>query len=138
MEAAMAARVLIVDDSADVRQMLALMLGASGRFEVVGEARNGREGVELAGRLRPDVVLLDLAMPVMDGLEALPLIRLSCKEARIIVFSGFDGPALKEQILSLGACGFVTKGVSSRELLLMIAQVLQRPIPAAAAVAEIA
>src|SRR3954454_8878933 len=68
-------RVLLVDDLADIRLVMRLLLEADGRAEVVGEAADGAEAVRLAAELRPDAVVLDLRMPGMDGVQALPLIR---------------------------------------------------------------
>ncbi len=68
-------RVVVCDDVADFRMLLVDILQGTKGFSVVGQAENGREAIDVAGEQRPDVVLLDIAMPVMDGIEALPLIR---------------------------------------------------------------
>lgn len=103
-------RVLLVDDAHEMRRLVALSLGLNGAFEVVGEASNGREGVDLARALQPDVVVLDLSMPVMDGLEALPLIRAAAPETVVVVFSGFDEIQLGKGSTALGAAAYVEKG----------------------------
>jgi DNA-binding NarL/FixJ family response regulator len=108
-------RVLLCDDSPQIRELLRIVLELEGN-EVVGEAGNGREAVEEAERLQPDVVLLDLSMPVMDGLEALPEIRRVAPEARIIVLSGFDNDRLVSQALALGADQYVPKGGDPNEI----------------------
>ncbi len=78
-------------------------------MEIVGQAGDGQAGVDVVRAERPDVVLLDLAMPVMDGVEALPIIRSLVPDARIIVLSAFTG-AVREQVLEWGADGYLVKG----------------------------
>ena len=84
-------RVLLCDDVASMRVALRAVLDLREGVEVVGEARNGDEAVERAAELRPDVVLLDLTMPGKDGLAALPELRRSAPEARIVILSGHEG-----------------------------------------------
>lgn len=103
-------RVLVVDDTADIRFLLRLTLERDGRFEVVGEAGDGAEAIVAAARLRPDVVLLDLAMPVMDGLEALPQIRAQSAESKIVVLSGFNAREMSADALARGASSYLEKG----------------------------
>jgi signal transduction histidine kinase len=109
-------RVLIVDDTADIRLLLRFTLERAGGFEVVDEAGNGREAQELAATHRPDVILLDLAMPVMDGLEALPGLRRIVPEATIIVLSGFTADRMTDRAISAGADGYVQKGASPKQI----------------------
>ena len=90
-------RAVIIDDASDIRDLMTIVLTRSG-MRVVGTAPDGSAGVELVRAERPDLVLLDLAMPVMDGVEALPLIRELVPDARIIVLSAFAG-AVSEQVL---------------------------------------
>src|SRR3954469_10067994 len=80
--------VLLVDDSEDVREVLRLLVAADGRLQVVGEAVNGREAVEIAERLQPDAIILDIAMPVMNGLEALPLLRQRSPRSMVVIYAG--------------------------------------------------
>ena len=101
-------RVVVIDDTRDIRELLSTVLTRSG-MDVVGEAADGQAGVEVVRAERPDVVLLDLAMPVMDGIEALPLIRALVPDARIIVLSAFSG-AVRDQVLDGGADGYLLKG----------------------------
>ncbi|HJS70704.1 MAG TPA: response regulator transcription factor [Gaiellaceae bacterium] len=108
-------RVLVCDDSPQIRELVRIVLELEGN-EVVSEAENGREAVDEAERLQPDVVLLDLSMPVMDGLEALPEIKRVAPEARIIVLSGFDNDRLVSQALALGADHYVPKGGDPNEI----------------------
>jgi DNA-binding NarL/FixJ family response regulator len=109
-------RVLIADDTSDIRLLLGIALGLAGDFEVVGEAADGEVAVSLAGRLQPDVVLLDLAMPVMDGLQALPLIREQCARALVVVLSGFGPSTMAEEAIARGAHHYVQKGINPTEL----------------------
>ncbi|MDT9595321.1 hybrid sensor histidine kinase/response regulator [Nocardioides zeae] len=109
-------RVIVVDDTPDLRNLLRLMLTRGG-FDVVGEAADGRAGIEVARRTRPDVVLLDIAMPVMDGLEALPSLRRSLPEARIIAMSAFGATQMAARAVAAGADGYIQKGTSLHAIL---------------------
>lgn len=103
-------RVLIADDTPEIRRLLRLNLELDGRFEIVGEAADGAEAVALARSLRPDAVVLDLAMPVMDGLQAIPVILESCPASRILVLSGFDHSRMEARAREQGAHGYLEKG----------------------------
>lgn len=103
-------RVLLVDDTKDIRELLRLTLELQGEFDVVGEAEDGLQAIAEVARLRPDLVLLDLAMPVMDGLEALPEIRVQAPEARVLVLSGFNARQMGAEAVRLGASGYMEKG----------------------------
>lgn len=105
-----ATRVVVADDAEGIRELMVLLLGMEPDFEVVGQARNGREAVERCRECRPDLVLLDLAMPVLDGLAALPLIRRVAPGARLVVFTAFLEPALVRQALEAGADAMLEKG----------------------------
>jgi signal transduction histidine kinase/ActR/RegA family two-component response regulator len=109
-------RVVIVDDTYDLRELLRLALTRGG-MEVVGEAGDGLAGIETVRLERPDVVLLDLSMPVMDGLEALPSIRRLVPGAKIIVLSGFGATQMSERALATGADGYLQKGMSLKRIL---------------------
>ncbi len=103
-------RVLVVDDSAFMRQILARELGSRPGIEVAGTAKNGREALEKAAALKPDVITMDVEMPVMDGLEALRRIMRTCP-CPVIMFSSHttEGAHSTVEALSLGAVDFVTK-----------------------------
>jgi DNA-binding NarL/FixJ family response regulator len=108
-------RVLIADDRAQVREGLRNMLELDQGLEVVGEARNGREAVYLVGERTPDVVLMDVRMPVMDGLEAARLIKRGWPEVRVVVLTVHA--AYRSEAFAAGADFFMTKGCPVRELL---------------------
>ena len=96
-------RVLLVDDLPDIRLVMRLLLEADGRAEVVGEAADGAEAVRLTGELRPDAVVLDLRMPGMDGVAALPLIRDAAPGTVVVALSALPvGPAT-DRAVDLGA-----------------------------------
>ena len=103
-------RTVIIDDTTDLRELLRLALDVVG-YDVVGEAGDGRTGIEVVRAQCPDVVLLDVAMPVMDGLEALPSIREACPTATIVMLSAFTAEHVAARALASGAAGFVPKGV---------------------------
>jgi len=109
-------RVLVVDDAANLRELLTLLLEVEDDFEVVGTAADGRQAIDAAQILKPDVVLLDLAMPVMDGLQSLPELRAHLPNARIVIFSGFEHEALAEEALLAGADAYIEKGTSVTQL----------------------
>ena len=108
-------RILVVDDEPNIRTMVRSCLEAEGYG--VREAANGREALDATARWSPDLVLLDLAMPRMDGLEALPLIRAAVPDVRVVVLSGFNQDTLARKALEAGADHYVVKGGSMRELL---------------------
>ena len=114
-------RLVIVDDTDDVRLMLDIACSLDPRFEVVGEAENGAVAVEVCAEVRPDVIILDVMMPVMDGLTALPLIRAACPTARIVVASADDDPTTVHRATDAGADAFTTKGRSLDDLLDLLA-----------------
>src|SRR5438552_19140222 len=96
-------RVLLVDDLQDIRLVMRLLLEADGRAEVVGEASDGAEAVRLASELRPDAVVLDLRMPGMDGVQALPLIRDASPGTVVVALSALPGSPMTDRAISLGA-----------------------------------
>ncbi len=108
--------VVLIDDTPDVRALVRRALERNGGLRVVAEAGDGSAGVEMARAHQPDAVLLDIAMPVMDGLEALPLIREACPRATVIMLSGFGADQMVEKALGFGAAGYIQKGRPMREL----------------------
>ncbi len=109
--------VVIVDDTPDIRMLTRMALELDSDIRVVAEAENGREGIEVVASHQPDVVVLDMAMPVMDGLEALPHIRRASPATRVLVVSGFDSVTLATSALDAGADGYLQKGASPLDLL---------------------
>ena len=109
-------RVVLADDTRDIRLLLSLALELAGGFQVVGEAADGNEAIEQATAHQPDVLLLDLAMPVLDGLQALPKIREHAPDSLVVVLSGFGADAMGEEAVRLGATTYVQKGVNPTEL----------------------
>ena len=109
-------RVLIADDSHDIRFLLGSQLRADPAFEVVGEAANGDEAVQRAVELRPDVVVLDLVMPVMDGFQALTELRERLPDTRVVVLSGLDAGRMGARAVAAGASTYLEKGSATREL----------------------
>lgn len=113
----MTCRVAICDDVASFRTLLKLVLETSDDIDVVGEAANGQEAVDVCTNLRPDVLLLDVAMPVMDGLEALPLIGTASPQTGVVILSGFSNSDVHDRAMQNGAVSFLEKGVSTDEII---------------------
>ena len=110
-------RVLLVDDVADLRRVVRGVLEQHGGFVVAGEAADGRHAVELAADIQPDLVLLDLDMPGMSGLDALPVLRTVAPATKIVVLSGLPADSMAAPSRSAGAVGFLAKGVGARQLI---------------------
>ena len=104
----MTARILIVDDHPLTRDALAALLAANG-FDVVGQASGGAEAIERAGELLPDLVLLDLTMPEIDGLSALPKVREAAPESEVVVLTASEDDGNLLAAIRLGAAGYLLK-----------------------------
>ncbi len=113
-------RVLLVDDHAVVRSGLGAVLIANEGLELVGEAGNGEEAVRACQRLKPDVVLMDLMMPVMDGVTATREIHEKCPGSRVIALTSFKEKEYVEGALKAGALSYLLKNVSAEELVTAI------------------
>jgi two-component system, NarL family, nitrate/nitrite response regulator NarL len=109
-------RILIADDHVLFAEALRAVLTALPGVEIVGHARNGREAVELTGRLEPDLVLIDLEMPVMDGLEAIRRIR-ATSAVPILMLTSSESPSAVVEARSVGATGFLRKDAVPEQLL---------------------
>jgi len=110
-------RILIVDDHPLMREGLTLVLEASGKMEVVGHAGDGVEAVRLFARLQPDITLMDLQMPKLNGVEAITSIRSQSPKARIIVLTTYAGDTRALRALKAGASGFLLKNSVRKDLL---------------------
>lgn len=110
-------RILIVDDHPMVREGLAAVINHDPEMQVVGEAPNGREAVKAFLRLEPDVTLMDLRMPVMDGADAITVIRKESPEASVIILTTFDGDEDIYRGIRAGARGYLLKDTGRREIL---------------------
>ena len=110
-------RAVIADDTVAVRRLLMKVLSDSPLFEVVGEASDGRQAVELAAARQPDLVLIDLAMPIMGGLDAIPEIARRSPQSKIVVLSGLDAQRMGRRALERGADAFIEKGLRPQQLL---------------------
>ncbi len=117
-------RVMLVDDNADIRMLLRIGLETTGGFSIVAEAGNGQEALDVLDAVAcPDVVLLDLSMPVMDGMTALPLLIARCAEARVVIFSAHDSPGVRHEVAAKGGFAFLRKDTAIAD----IADVLRSP-----------
>jgi DNA-binding NarL/FixJ family response regulator len=103
-------RVLLADDVPEFRLLMRVALEQDGRFDVVAEAADGEEAVQLSSSEQPDVVLLDLAMPVLDGLQAIPEIRSCSPRTKVVVLSGAGRPQAEREAMSSGASACLKKG----------------------------
>jgi DNA-binding NarL/FixJ family response regulator len=109
-------RTLLVDDVAELRALLRVTLEQSGGFRVVGEAENGLEAVERAQQHQPELVLLDVAMPLRDGMEALPLILEASPASRVVVLSAVEAQRLARTALARGAVAYLEKSIDPDDL----------------------
>jgi len=121
---AAAAGVLICDDNEAVRALVGLIVDRAAGLTVVGEAADGNEAIVEATRLQPDVIMLDLAMPKLSGLEAIPALRRIAPRAQIIVFSGFATASVAAQVLALGAVSYLEKGANPDTIVATIERAL--------------
>jgi DNA-binding NarL/FixJ family response regulator len=119
-------RVLIADDHRLFAETLEALLTTEERVEVVGSARDGKEAVRLARKLRPDVILMDISMPVMDGFEATRRIRLDKEDACVLMLTGSNSRTDVDLARKSGAAGYVTKDRIAAELIDAIVEVVNR------------
>ena len=108
-------RLLLIDDQAALRQSLRRVCEARG-FDVVGEAGNGQEGIDLAASLEPDCIIVDMRMPVMDGLQATSRIKQVLPDVVIVVLSAYDDASLRREAIGAGATEWFLKGEPARVL----------------------
>jgi two-component system, NarL family, response regulator LiaR len=119
-------RVLIADDHRMFAEALEAILGTDHRLQVAGHARDGDEAVRLALKLRPDVVLMDIAMPVMDGLQATKQIRRQWPNACVLMLTGSNSKSDVDRAREAGAAGYVTKERIAAELIDAILEIATR------------
>ena len=116
--------IVVVDDAPEVREVLRTVFRFSGELDVVGEGSDGAAAVELAVQHRPALMLLDVSMPGMDGLEALPRVRRASPETRVVMYSGFDEAGLATRTAQLGASAFIQKAGSLDDLVAELLAIL--------------
>ena len=118
-----AKRILIVDDNAVVRSLVRRLFESQSGFEIAGEAENGRDAIDKAEKLKPDLIILDLVMPVMTGLDAAPLLKQLLPDVLIILFTQQEGSEVERLAQAAGIDAVVSKSQVASELFLK-AQVL--------------
>lgn len=111
-------RVLLVDDNTGVRSLVRQLFESEPDFEVSGEAENGHDAVQKAENLKPDLIILDLSMPVMTGLDAAPLLRKVVPDARIILFTVQEGHEVEQLACAAGINAVVSKNQAASKLIL--------------------
>ncbi|HSL29702.1 MAG TPA: response regulator transcription factor [Anaerolineales bacterium] len=109
--------VLLVDDNGPVQASIEYMLKQAVDIEVIGKATNGLEAIERAREDCPDVAVVDISMPLMDGIEATRHMHELCQYTRVVMLSSYNSPAYVDQAMEVGACGYVLKDDAGRELL---------------------
>jgi two-component system response regulator NreC len=117
--------ILLVDDHAVLRAGLHMLLDAQPGMRVVGEAGDAQEALELAGRLQPSLILLDLTLPQRDGIAALPLLRKAAPAARVLVLTMHDDEGYLRQAFRAGASGYVLKKAADAELISAVRAVMR-------------
>lgn len=117
--------VVIADDASEIRMLVRFELSRDGRFDVVGEAADGVETLEVLDQTSPDALLLDLAMPRMDGLEVLECLH-SRPSPPVVVFSGFSSQAMVDRALALGAAAYIDKGADLHSIPGILADAVAR------------
>lgn len=113
-------RVLLADDTPEIRMLVRMALELEGGFEIVAEAGDGAEALHLSDQHQPDAIVLDLAMPVMDGLEAIPQIKKGNPNAKILVLSGFDAPKMMNEAMEAGADAYLEKGEPAHKIVQLL------------------
>lgn len=110
-------RILLADDHTIVRSGIRALLEEEPNLSVVGEAEDGRAAVNLACQLKPDIVVMDIAMPLLNGLEATRQLKQQCPESRVLILTMHDNEEYIRQVLEAGAMGYILKDAAARELI---------------------
>jgi DNA-binding NarL/FixJ family response regulator len=110
-------RILIADDHEIVRQGIRMVLEARPQWEVCGEALDGSEALRMAGELRPDIVIMDITMPVMTGLEATEKLTKYRPETKVLIFTMHESKTLPDSVRRVGGRGYLVKSQASRDLI---------------------
>jgi DNA-binding NarL/FixJ family response regulator len=118
-------RILVVDDYEPFRRFLCSMLTRRADLQIIGEALDGLEAVQKAEELQPDLIVLDIGLPTLNGIEAARQIRKFAPESKIIFVSQESSPDVVQEALGLGTCGYVVKSQAQRELLAAVDAVLE-------------
>ena len=132
----MAVRIVIADDHGVLRAGLRLLLKSEPTFEVVGEAASGEEALRVAVATRPDVILLDVSMPGVGGLEATKMLKEKLPRARVLILTVHEDGALLREAIGAGACGYIVKRAVESELIQAIHAVLRGELYVHSAVAR--
>jgi DNA-binding NarL/FixJ family response regulator len=128
--------ILLADDHTVVREGLRALLESEGDFAIVGEAETGRQAVELARKLRPSVIVMDIAMPLLNGLEATRQIRKALPDAKVVILSAHSDAVYVEQVMNSGAVGYLLKQSSAHDLSQAIREVNEGRIFFSASIAR--
>jgi DNA-binding NarL/FixJ family response regulator len=118
---------VIADDSDDIRLLIRVQLSSDGRFDIVGEAADGQQALDQIDANDPDLLLLDLAMPHMDGLEVLACLQARETRPPVVVFSGFASQAMIDKALALGAAAYIDKGRDLSEIAAILVETVEQP-----------
>ncbi len=116
----------MADDSVGVRELLVLLLNMEDTFTVVGQARDGVDAVSLAESLQPDLVILDVSMPRLDGIEALPQVRAVCPGSQVVIFSGDSDTSMESEARAAGAAAVIPKDTGATTLVEKLSVLFQQ------------
>jgi DNA-binding NarL/FixJ family response regulator len=120
------ARILLVDDFAPWREQLRSLLNTRSDWNIIGEASDGQEAIEKATEMQPDIILLDVAMPILNGIEATKVIQQRCPKSRILFVTQDGDDDIRNAAMRVGAAGYLLKSKAGNELLDAITVALER------------
>ena len=120
------ARILLVDDFAPWREQLRSLLNTRSDWNIIGEASDGQEAIEKATEMQPDIILLDVAMPILNGIEAAKVIQQRCSKSRILFVTQDGDDDIRNAAMRVGAAGYLLKSKAGNELLDAITVALER------------